>query len=326
MTGSSATYFGKTPWHADFVRGRGHEKLTSLLDDWVTRAMDALSQMPDWKATYDETHTLHFAFVSPASMLSLIGTLHPSRDASGRRFPFLTASTIPRHDLRLFRCAPSALADSYGALSTLLDSAVAGMDLEQLHNALNHLDCAHDFDLAIASDPLGRFVRGTCLEALATILGGRNTSDAVARTLLGIGLLMQQLSAGSGSPIDKILALPLPHYKHEQYWQVAGLWLYLITGFVRKPEMELQIIFERHAAAPLMLVGFNGATAHPLGTAFRRQPPDERTLCLIDPPWIDEHPTLRSDNRLRKLTSYLAQPTLSLERILVTFWDAFLKT
>lgn len=326
MTGSNATYFGKTPRHADFVRGRGHEKLISLLDDWITRAMQALSQRPDWKSTYDGTSALHFAFVSPTSMLSLIGTLSPSRDASGRRFPFLTASTIPRHDLRLFRCAPSALANSYGALSTLSDSAVAGMELDQLENELNRLDCARDFDLAIAGDPLGHFVRETRLEALAASLGGRNTNEAVARTLLAIGLLMQQLFAASSSPVDKTLALPLPPDNHAQYWQVAGLWLYLITGFVRKPAMELQIIFERNTAAARMLVGFNGATAHPLCTALRGPQPDERTLCLIDPPWIDKHPALLRDNGLRKLASYLAQPTLSLERILITFRDAFLKT
>lgn len=161
MTNSNATYFGKIPQHADFVRGRGSQKLSNLLDEWVARSMEQLCHTPDWKSTYDDTGAIDFAFVSPTSMLSLIGSLRTSRDMSGRRFPFLTACTIPRNDVRLFRCAPSVLANSYGVLSTLADSALAGMELDKLQDQLDQLDCARDFDLAIAADPLGHFARET---------------------------------------------------------------------------------------------------------------------------------------------------------------------
>lgn len=325
MSESSATYFGKTPQHADFVRGRGNHKLISLLDDWLARSMKQICHTPDWKSTYDNTEALNFAFLGPASMYSIIGSLRASRDQAGRRFPFLTAAVIQRNDARLFRCAPSGLANSYSTLSTLTDSTVNGMNLNELQEKLDRLDFARYFDSAISNDPLGSFARETTLEALSTILGGRNTTESLARTILAIGLLMQKLLILKHSPINKELELPLPKTIDEKYWQVAGLWLYLITAFIRTPGMELQIVFERNATSPRMLIGFNGAAAHPLCSALIGRTTNERTLCLIDPPWISEQHVTLQDVEMRKLTSYLAQPTLSLERILISFREAFLK-
>lgn len=288
--------------------------------------MEQLCQTPNWKSTYNGSGAIDFAFVSPASTLALIGSLRASQDTSGRHYPFLTASTIQRNDLRLFRYGPSVLANSHRVLSTLADSTLAGMELNKLQDELDQLDCARDFDLTITSDPLGYFSRETTLEALSATLGGQNTPEAIARTILAIGLLMQQLFIRGHPPIDKELELPLPDKMGKKYWQVAGLWLYLITAFIRDPAIELQIILERSPGRSRMLIGFNGATAYPLCTTFMRYAPQERTVCLIDPPWIDDHHNLHGDTGVLKLSSYLAQPTLSLERILKTFREAFLRT
>lgn len=319
-----ATYFGKTQHHADFVRGKGQQKLIRLLDEWLSRAMERLSYETDWKATYDNTGALDFAFVSPSNKFALIGSMRTSRDSSGRRFPFLTTSTIDNNDPNLFRCAPAAAGKSCDTLSGLADAALTGMSLDVLQEKLDHLDCALDVDNAMACDPLGNFLRGTTLAGLSTMLGGGSSTEVVARTVLAVGLVMQQLLSGRNSPIDKALELPLPARNHEAYWQVAGLWLYLITAFVRTPSMELQLIFEQDGTQPHMRVGLSGATAAPLCTAFMGQHADERGLCLIDPPWVDEHLLSHSDKGLTKLTSYLAQPDMSLEHILITFREAFL--
>lgn len=74
-----------------------------------------------------------------------------------------------------------------------------------------------------------------------------------------------------------------------------------------------------------MRIGLNGASASPLCTALMGSRNDEHGLCLIDPPWVDEHLLQHTDRRLIKLATYLAQPTLSLEHILATFQEAFLK-
>lgn len=322
---SRATYFGKTPHHPDFVRGPGQQKLILLLDNWLSRAMERLSYQPDWKAAYDGKGALDFAFVSPASTLALIGSIRSSHDKSGRRFPFLTASSIARCDARVFRCAPSALTRSYETLSGLTHAALEGMDLNILHEELSRLDCTQDFDQGIARNPLSCFLRDTTLASLSRLLGGDNDATAVARTILAIGLVMQQLFSGRKSPVDKELELPLPPRQHEAYWQVAGLWLYLVTAFVRTPSMELQVVLEHDGLPPRMRIGLNGASASPLCTAFMGSRNDEHGLCLIDPPWVDEHLLQHTDRRLIKLATYLAQPTLSLEHILATFQEAFLK-
>ncbi|WP_079436623.1 type VI secretion system-associated protein TagF [Zoogloea sp. LCSB751] len=326
MIQTYATYYGKLAGHADFISENGQQKLISLIDAWLSRAMEQLSHYPDWKSSYDNAGAIDFAFVSQASQLTLIGSLRPSRDTSGRRFPFLIAATIPRDDIRLFRCAPSALGNSYTKLSKLTDAAVNGIELNVLQNELSQLNCAHDFDNAITCDPLGNFVRETTLEELSLILGGKNTSQSVARTLLSIGLVMQQLLTSTNTHIDKELELPLPHITDEKYWNVAGLWLYLITAFIRNPTTEIQIIIKRDIVQPRMFIGLNGSAAHPLCTALMGTCRSERNVCLINPEWVST-PTsiLYHSSGISKLTSYLAQPTLSLERIIGTFRETFLK-
>ncbi|MBS1158040.1 MAG: hypothetical protein H6R15_459 [Proteobacteria bacterium] len=317
-----ATCFGKIPSRGDFIKGSGQHQLISVLDRWVSQAMEHLSQDPRWKIAYDGACAVDFVFVGARSRLSVVGHLRPSTDSSGRRFPFITAATVERDDSLMFRCAPVGLAYSFGALARVSEAGVNGAEVGSLLADLEAINCAGDFETALQADPLGNFVRRTSLDALAAMLGSPS-AEQVRRIILGIGLLMRPILGQGAAAIDKDIVLPLP--ADERYRnQVAGLWLYLVSAFLRKTAVELQVIIERRAGAPHLVLGFNGASSSTLLAALSPETVADKIIPLTDPEWIDEQANLSNDYGVGKLSSYLAQPAITLELAINTFREVFL--
>lgn len=319
---SPATCFGKIPSRGDFVKGAGQHQLISVLDRWASLAMERLSEDPRWKIAYDSACAVDFAFLGARSRLAVVGHLRPSSDSSGRRFPFIAAATVEREDSLMFRCAPVGLAHSFGTLASISETGINGADAAQLLAELDTVNCAGDFDTAIQADPLGNFVRRTTLDSLAGMLGMAG-SDRVRRIILGIGLLMRPVLGQGTVSIDKDIVLPLPADERLRNL-VAGLWLYLVSAFLRKTSVELQVIVERRTEQPKLVLGFNGSSPYTLLTAISPETTAEKIVPLLDPEWIEDHPDLSGDYGVAKLSSYLAQPATTLELAINTFREVFL--
>nr|MBL8411511.1 type VI secretion system-associated protein TagF [Dechloromonas sp.] len=319
---SPATCFGKIPSRGDFVKGTGQHQLISVLDRWVSQMMERLSEDPNWKAVYDDAGAVDFAFVGARSRISVVGHLRPSTDSSGRRFPFITAATIEREDALMFRCAPVGLGFSFAALARIAEAGGGGVEVPVLLSDLEAINCAADFETAVQTDPLGNFVRRTTLEMLADILGC-NGSGHLRRIILAIGILLRPVLGQGSVSIDKDLVLPLPgeeRYRHP----VAGLWLYLVSAFLRRTSVELQLLMERQSLSPKLVLGFNGAAPATLLAALSPHTCVDKVISLLDPEWIDDLPELSSDYGIAKLAAYLAQPATTLELAINTFREVFL--
>jgi len=322
IVNSSATCFGKIPSRGDFVKGAGQHQLITVLDRWVSQGMERLSEDPRWKMAYDNACAVDFAFVGARSRLSVVGHLRPSLDSSGRRFPFITAATIERDDALIFRCAPVGLSHSFGALAAISEAGVRGGEVADLLGELESVNCAADFEAAMQSDPLGNFVRRSSLESLATLIGVSDV-DSVRRIILAIGLLMRPALGQGNLAIDKEIVLPLPSDERNRNL-VAGLWLYLLTAFLRRTMVELQFIIERRPDNPRLIIGFNGSSPAPLVAALSPDTSVERIIPLLDPEWIEEQAEVVNDYGVAKLSAYLAQPHVSLEQAISTFREVFL--
>lgn len=322
MANASATCFGKIPSRGDFVKGAGQHQLISVLDRWVSQGMERLSEDPRWKIAYDHACAVDFAFVGARSRLSVVGHLRPSLDSSGRRFPFIAAAAIERDDALIFRCAPVGLAHSFGALAAISEAGVRGGEVAGLLGELDGVNCAADFETAMQSDPLGNFVRRNSLESLATLIGAPDV-DPVRRIILAIGLLMRPALGQGNLAIDKEIVLPLPADERNRNL-VAGLWLYLLTAFLRRTMVELQVIIERRADKPRLIIGFNGSSPATLVAALSPDTSADRIIALFDPEWIEDQAEVVSDYGVAKLSSYLAQPHVSLEQAISTFREVFL--
>jgi type VI secretion system protein ImpM len=318
-----ATCFGKIPSRGDFVRGTGQHQLITLLDRWVSRAMELLSEDSRWKNAYDGACAIDFLFAGSNSRISVVGHLRPSSDSSGRRFPLITAAMVERDDSLMFRCGPNGLQQSYATLARIAESGTAGAEASQLLNDLDAVNCAADFDSAINADPLGYFVRQTTLNDLADMLALANGSEALRRIILALGLLLRPVLGQGVVQIDKDLVLPLPVEECHRH-HVAGLWLYLISAFLRRTAVELQLLIERRAEHPYLIVGFNGDSPTTLLSTLTPEIMAERRLLLIDPEWIDQQAEITSDYGLAKLSAYLAQPAITLEQAVTTFREVFL--
>ena len=319
---SPATCFGKIPSRGDFVKGAGQHQLIATLDRWVSQAMELLSEDSRWKIAYDAAGAFDFAFVGARSRVSVVGHLRPSSDSSGRRFPFITAATVARDDSLMFRCAPVGLSRAFSALGKVSEAGIAGAEVNLLLNELDAIDCASDFDAALQSDPLGNFVRRTTLDNLA-LMPDMPGSQALRRIILAIGLLMRPVLGQGAVSIDKELVLPLPADERNRNL-VAGLWLYLVSAFLRRSNIELQLVIERKAERPRLVLGFNGASPTTLLEALVPDASGGRSIVLEDPDWIDDQAALNNDYGVAKLATYLGQPALSLELAITTFREVFL--
>lgn len=319
---SPATCFGKIPSRGDFVKGNGQHHLIGILDQWVSQAMEHLSEDPRWKIAYDAATAIDFAFVGARSRVSVVGHLRPSTDSSGRRFPFITAATVTRDDSLMFRCAPVGLARSFATLAHVAHKAMAGAEVPSLLGALDEIDCAGDFDVALQADPLGNFVRRTTLDELARMLDLPG-SQPLRRIILAIGLLLRPVVGQGNIAIDKDLVLPLPAEETQRHL-VAGMWLYLVTAFLRRSSIELQVVIARKASQPRLVIGFNGASPMTLLEALAPETFSGRNIVLADPEWVEEQVELNNDYGVAKLSSYLDQPGLNLETAIATFREVFL--
>ena len=315
-----ASFFGKLPTRGDFVKGAGHHPLIGTLDGWVSGAMELISADPGWKAAYDAASPVDFAFVGARSGVSVVGHLRPSIDASGRRFPFLAAAAVERGDTLMFRCAPCGLVEAWAQLARCAQAAVAGAAPAAWQGELEAVDCGALFDAAIQGDPLGAFVRRTQLAGLAEMLGTR--PDAVARVILAIGLLMRPALGQPTTGIDKDLILPLPAEPLAAR-QVAGLWRYLVSAFLRRSGLELQVLVPCGAVPARLYIGFRGAAADTLQNALV-PPAAAQAVSLVDPEWIDTQPALTREHGVARLASYLARPGIGLELVVTSFREVFL--
>lgn len=322
VVNSSATCFGKIPSRGDFVKGAGQHQLVTVLDRWASQGMERLSEDPRWKTAYDNACAVDFAFVGARSRLSVVGHLRPSLDSSGRRFPFIAAAAIERDDALIFRCAPVGLSLSFEALASVSEAGVRGGEVADLLGELDNINCAGDFETAMQSDPLGNFVRRNSLDSLAAMIGAADV-DAVRRIILAIGLLMRPALGQGNIAIDKEIVLPLPADERNRNL-VAGLWLYLLTAFLRRTMVELQVIIERRAEQPRLIIGFNGSSPATLVAALSPDTSAERIIPLFDPEWVEDQAEVASDYGVAKLSSYLAQPHVSLEQAISTFREVFL--
>ena len=318
----SATCFGKIPSRGDFVKGTGQHQLINLLDRWVSQTMERWSEDPRWKIGYDNSRSVDFAFVGARSRLSVVGHLKPSTDSSGRRFPFITAATIERDDSLMFRCAPAGLELVFGTLAKISDSGVQGTELGLMLAELEAMNCAESFELAIQADPLGNFVRRTTIDSLAGMLDVSGV-DAIRRIILAIGLLMRPVLGQGSVSVEKDIVLPLPSDERQRNL-VAGLWLYLVSAFLRRTSVEMQVLIEHQSKAPHLVLGFNGASPSTLLAALSPETVEEKIISLTDPEWIEDQPDLTNDYGVAKLSAYLAQPHIPLELAINTFREVFL--
>lgn len=317
-TGSSAVpvpipigYFGKIPSRADFVKASENPALSSMLDAWLAQAIDLLSADARWKLTYDALAPMQFAFIGPRRGRAIAGHLVASTDQSGRRFPFLLMSTMAVPEPADFvPNSPLLLAPLWQKLAGLSGGVLAADDpADALHGAaasaieldLSAAACAADFD---------DFLARQSVASLDAMLAGPGFTGSVRQALLALGLLLQPVMASSSSRLEKSLVLPLPAQPGDAYL-VAAFWMHLITPFLMRADFELSLFLTHQEGRPALVLGFSGASAQTLQAIMDPQVGREHHIGFDDLDWVEDQ--VDADYAIKKVSTYLAQGTLSLK-------------
>lgn len=319
---AAVSYFGKVPSRGDFVRTADNHQLMALLDRWAGSSIELLSHNPDWKRLYDEAPEVHYAFLGSRSRLVVCGHFLPSRDASQRRFPLLSAIRMEvASPLGFIARSPMALNRVWNGLSRLAREAATAEDAAAPLQALGEARYELSVDPAAHAAPFGDFLETQTIGSMGRLLHeSGHAGIALRHALPALGLLLQPVLTGSGVSIDKGLELPLPRDRLYRPL-VASFWLDIVSGFISRGDFELAVLV-RDEQAPRMIVGFNGADEQILRAAIDPQAADEHLIRIEGADWVEDQ--LSGDYALNKLASYVDRDDLSLKSARAIFAETFL--
>jgi type VI secretion system protein ImpM len=314
-------YFGKVPARGDFVRSAGQAVLLSSLDKWQSQTMDRLAADPRWKLVYDAAPAIRFAILGTAARMGLAGHWMASQDASGRRFPFITASAFELQAPRPFAAlAPLALARLWTRLEQVARVAHAAVDLEHAQASL-----AGPIDVVLnppsAQGALADFLDTHTVGGLEQMLRASGARLDLRQATLALGLLLQPAMAQGAARLDKMLCLPLVSDGAASS-AVAAYWLSLVLGFFQRHAVELCVFITTFDARPHLLLGFHGASAAALHAAIDPGLLGAQGVFLDESAWVEDE--IDADYGLRKLSNYMRDPGLSLSQVLSTYKEVFL--
>lgn len=317
-------YFGKLPSRGDFVRSAHQGGLIQTLDRWLSQGVELMSSEPRWKEVYDRRPKAHFAFLSVKSPRAIAGHLAASTDAGGRRFPFVVAGSFDvAAPLEFIAHAPMALARLWARLETTTHAASFAEDAAPVLGELMRTPLELDASPTAYEASLRDFADLQSIGSLEAMLRRAGHAVDVRQALLALGLLLQPVLAGGGPSLRKGLRLPLPT---DALYRplVAGFWLELVVPFLARGDFEVALFLPQRPdmTAHTLAIGLSGDSAAHLHAVFD---PDAGDAAFLDPTpadWVEEH--TQHDYAVRKLSSYLQQPHLSLRQAAATFREAFL--
>jgi type VI secretion system protein ImpM len=321
---SPLLYFGKLPSRGDFVRSNHGPALLQVLDRWLSGGMELISADARWKTLYDRAPPARFAFLGSRATRGLVGHWMVSQDASGRRFPFITAATFECSDpLAFLARAPMALARPWTLLQRSALQAHAAADATPVLAGWNDSTVTIEGDAAAYNTGYDDFCEMQTVGTLQSMLTSSGHAVNVRQLVLGLGLLLQPVLSSGEAQLELGLLLPLPA---EPMYQplVGALWLDLVAGFLGRAAFEL-CLFQQpgsDGAPPTMTLGFEGNSPRSLHALLDPQRVAETYVDTRQAEWVEA--SIAQDYAVHKLSSYLQQDGLSLQQAGKTFKEAFL--
>ncbi len=318
-------YFGKLPCRGDFVRSANHPALIQSLDRWLSSGVELMAEDVHWKQIYDQADSAHFAMLSPHRNTGVVGHIVPSVDTSGRRFPFLTACTIESENgPELLGLGPLKMQAAWGRLAEAGQKARAsnGDDAATVLGALAQTVIPGLMASSAARKTYLRYLEQTTVASFVHDLSDIGVALDVRQTVLALGLLMQPVMNSMGQPIEKGLSLPLPRDDFNRFL-VGTFWMDLLSRFLVRSNHDLTLFMPRGVNhRPSLMIGFSAGAANVLQGLLDPRVTSGVFLSLNESPWVETY--VANDYALKKLSSYLQQPQMSLAQVLNTFQEAFL--
>lgn len=318
----SVLYFGKLPCRGDFVRSATSPALIQSLDRWLSSGVELMADDAHWKQMYDQAPSARFVMLGSQRATAVAGYLLPSADAAGRRFPFLLASTLEA-EADLVGLCPLMLEPIWSRLAALCRKAHgARADSATVLAELNSAAAPAPSAASEARDELRRYLEQTTLAQLTQEFQGADAGVDFRQALLALGLLLQPLLGSGAQSVDKGLNLPLPIHEPSRS-RVAAFWMALVSRFVARTPHDLSLFMpEATGVQARLLIGFSAGSATVLHGLLDARATSSVFVELKSSSWVEDY--VSDDYGLKKLSSYLQLPQMSLAQVSDSFQEAFL--
>ncbi|TCM66578.1 type VI secretion system protein ImpM [Acinetobacter calcoaceticus] len=312
---STPLYFGKNPAWGDFLKAKGQHDVIQMIDLWITQALELAMQHPDFDEAYQHLPTLDFFIANPKEELFLLANLIASHDRSGRRFPMILSHLLTvTHPAQHLAMAPLRYKSVLVELYKQNRRVYAVQDTEQLQAALANINSSIN---VYTDQEMHGFFAEISLYTFAQMM--KISPEALAQSMLGLGLLLQPVLRYGTAGLNKILNMPMNNSNY--CYEIAAFWVHLISGFLSKQNTEV-LIGILHAESPLLLFGFQGADIRGLSDVFIQQMQGEHWVCLSENAWIDVH--LEQNAGLAALEQTLSQGQIQLDQAIQLFNQTFI--
>jgi type VI secretion system protein ImpM len=219
--------------------------------------------------------------------------------------------------------SPLVLARLWSRFDAIAKRAVAATEAAAVLAELNQMQLEVETS-AQAHDPgFADFLEMQTLGPLEAMLRQAGHELSLRQTLLALGLLLEPVPASGSSTLEKGLCLPLPsdplYLSH-----VATLWIDLVSRFLTRGDFEVVLFLPNRPspAPPTLEIGFSGGSPSTLQAALDPHVGRSVFVDLSKADWVEGR--TQEDYAIKKLSSYLEQPQLSLRQAVATFNEAFL--
>lgn len=315
-------YFGKLPSRGDFVKSRTGSRVLDMLDSWIAQGLERLATDPGWKTHYDNSPEIDFSFLATHKPFVLAGRLTPSADSSQRRFPFIAAAaSVADQPLHMVARSPLCLADTWRTMEQMVASVLAAEDPRDALEAMNATALNPESKAAAADQAFHEFAATTSIAQVEQSLRAAGHAVSLRRMILSLGLLLTPLLTASSAKPDKGLSLPLPT-DGRMAANVGAMWMNLIAPFLARGDFELGVFVQRKRERPSLVVVFDGANAGALRAMFDSGHDSDILIDIAAADWVEDY--VENDYAIKKLSSYLEMPPLSIRQATDTFQEAFL--
>ncbi|HZE91511.1 MAG TPA: type VI secretion system-associated protein TagF [Rhizobacter sp.] len=319
---AQALYFGKLPSRGDFVRSAAGSALIHSIDQWMSQTMELLAEDTRWKIVYDDAAPVHFAILGSQSNAGLVGHMAASRDASGRRFPFVMAASfeVPEPASFVPYC-PLALSPLWQHLDGHVRQAMQAEDFASVQEQLIAQPVQVEMRTETLKQAYQSFTHTQTLESFEQAVSLPGAVISLRQTALALGMLLQPVLSQGHNGMNKGLLLPLAR-DPMQLTPSLTLWVDLVTRFFKRTPAEIALFVTSHWQQPVLVIGFHGASPATLRSVLDASVCRAENVSVTDAQWVEDW--IDSDYGIRKLSNHLRDPALSMAAAVDMFRETFL--
>ncbi|NBB85896.1 MAG: type VI secretion system-associated protein TagF [Bacteroidetes bacterium] len=258
----TAACYGKLPTHGDFVRLRATTPAVRAFDEWLQKGLYQARQQrrSELEAVYDDASALRFVFNAQGHSPPLLGVMKPSRDRSGRTYPFTVSVEVPApaREAEAGVYTPVQARSFFDAADRIVQAATAG---ELSHReAIDRVQQLEPSLAISATRPPSyeRYLREQTMASFWTRLLGHFGDGRKYRLVDNLLKILKPLQGRGDSPLAYGLQFPLGAEAHSA--QDACFWLEWCVQMLDRSLFAGSTLFwqteDAHASAPPFLMLF----------------------------------------------------------------------